>query len=406
MLYTKNILEITWEDVKDFCDQKNPEGATLDYKKDFPSDLAKSIGAFANTMGGLILIGIDEDNNNKPITPIEGISNTRGLSERVMSIILSNITPPIIPEIQVCINDDESKAIIVIRIHQSELTPHAVNNNTKVYVRTGNRRHAESLVDLEKLHWLLNNRQKSIQLSENISKEATKRFNKYYQKELKESVEKSEINDSNKVCKLSLVISPRFPHNILCDPPELKHILNDIYISDYFGTSDEFPINKYNPDVKIHQSGIHGGRFYKSHAYYFELNHYGFYLYNQHLFGSFPIKGGENERIFRFNEIIARLDQVLQSSSNFYDKLGFNGLLKFEISLSGISDFQLRPFIKGDLKNTYEESCRHVSSFLVNNLRTTKKDIIFSAIQNIAWAYNWEIEPKYFDFYEMKIHAL
>jgi hypothetical protein len=45
-----------------FCQTKQAEGARLDYKGTaFPKDLAKIIAAFSNTLGGLILLGVDAD---------------------------------------------------------------------------------------------------------------------------------------------------------------------------------------------------------------------------------------------------------------------------------------------------------------------------------------------------------
>jgi len=79
MLYTTAINDISWQEVVDFCEQKIPEGGYLDYKEDFPSTLEKTISALANTLGGIILIGVEEDDENKPVLPIKGINFHRGL---------------------------------------------------------------------------------------------------------------------------------------------------------------------------------------------------------------------------------------------------------------------------------------------------------------------------------------
>ena len=52
-LYSAAIASITWADVERFCLQGTAENAYLDYKKDFPNDLAKTIAAMANTLGDL-----------------------------------------------------------------------------------------------------------------------------------------------------------------------------------------------------------------------------------------------------------------------------------------------------------------------------------------------------------------
>jgi hypothetical protein len=279
MLYTKRISDIEWNDVVDFCNQRIPEGATLDYKKDFPNNLQKTIAAFANTMGGLILIGVDEDQEDKPIIPIEGITFERGISEKIMNIILSNITPPIIPEIQVCANSDNSKAIAIIRIPQSNITPHAINKNTEVYIRTGNRNNFEPLATVDNLFWLNDNRKKSIILRKEILDEAKKRFDKFYNYELTEAQQKGDIKISSNVSRLTFAISPCYPHQYFCTPPELRNILNQIYVRDYYMTSEEFPIAESRFRNKLNQNGISLGWFFTNYAYYAELNCFGVYYY-------------------------------------------------------------------------------------------------------------------------------
>jgi len=37
------------------------EGQTLEFKREFSTDIVKEIVAFANTEGGVILIGVDDD---------------------------------------------------------------------------------------------------------------------------------------------------------------------------------------------------------------------------------------------------------------------------------------------------------------------------------------------------------
>ena len=88
MIYIQNIETITWEHIENFCKNKIPEGVYLDYKKDFPKHLEKIISSMANTLGGIILIGVEEDDENKPVLPLCGISFKKGLSEKVTNLLL------------------------------------------------------------------------------------------------------------------------------------------------------------------------------------------------------------------------------------------------------------------------------------------------------------------------------
>ena len=97
-LWYKTPSEITFADIDQFCKSMQPEGARLDYKGiAFPKDLAKTIAAFANTLGGLIILGVDANKNtNMPIWPPDaGMPMDAGLSERVVSVAQQAIFPPV-----------------------------------------------------------------------------------------------------------------------------------------------------------------------------------------------------------------------------------------------------------------------------------------------------------------------
>jgi len=176
MLYNKPVEQITWTDIESFCQQRIAEGAYLDYKREFPTHLEKTIAAMANTFGGLILIGVQEDEENKPVMPLSGIRFERGLHERVTNIILSNITPPVFPEIVAPRNSTKKSTIMLIRVQQSHETPHAIRDNTRVYLRTGPRNKPETLASVNEIEWLLEHRRKSL--------EFRKRFIHYRKREV------------------------------------------------------------------------------------------------------------------------------------------------------------------------------------------------------------------------------
>ena len=90
MLFTKEIEKITYQDVLDFCNQQYRENIHLDYKQDIDGGLAKTIAAMANTWGGLIVIGV-EDEDSKPKLPLKGIGYKEHLREQVNNIILGNL---------------------------------------------------------------------------------------------------------------------------------------------------------------------------------------------------------------------------------------------------------------------------------------------------------------------------
>jgi hypothetical protein len=139
-LFTLEKAAIDFEVIKSFCDQHISEGLRVEYKRDFPKneDLSKTICAFANAEGGIILIGIEADKKNNVPVDIPGISCEKGLEEKVSSICLSHILPRIVPEIRMCcfnLADTSQRAVLFIRISQSYNPPHYVWQTREILVR-------------------------------------------------------------------------------------------------------------------------------------------------------------------------------------------------------------------------------------------------------------------------------
>ena len=181
-LWSKPVAQITFPDIDEFCKTMQPEGARLDYKGiEFPKDLAKTIAAFANTLGGLIILGVDADkNSNTPIwPPTAGMPVAAGLSERVIQVAQDAIYPPVRVDVSNIIENDllPKHAIVVIRVPESREAPHATEKNTRVYVyeRTGNKNEPYELAEIDRIEHLLNRRsrmvdQREAELQENLAR--------------------------------------------------------------------------------------------------------------------------------------------------------------------------------------------------------------------------------------------
>jgi hypothetical protein len=77
-LWSKPVDAIIFDDINIFCEQQQSEGSRLDYKLDIPNDFEKVVAAFANTLGGLIVLGVEADKTtNKPVWP-----PTRGMPKK------------------------------------------------------------------------------------------------------------------------------------------------------------------------------------------------------------------------------------------------------------------------------------------------------------------------------------
>lgn len=110
------------------------EGNTLEYKRntDKLDSILKSVSAFANTAGGIILIGV-EDNGT-----IVGVSDIGKIQEQLSNSISNRIKPQLIPEITV--TDINNKSVISVQIEHAP-GPYYLSDKGEekgVYIRVGN----------------------------------------------------------------------------------------------------------------------------------------------------------------------------------------------------------------------------------------------------------------------------
>lgn len=181
MFFSKPINELSFEDVVDFLKQGIAENTMLDYKFMLPKNnekFAKTIAAFANTMGGTIIIGV-KDENDKPIPPFNGQPFHAKIRPQIESIIQNYIDPVVFVDIATCKNPHNNNMYVVINIPQSNLTPHLVGDLKRAYIRTGQSSRPEAIVHPDKLPWLLDNRKKSQSLRHILLDKAQAHFNNF-----------------------------------------------------------------------------------------------------------------------------------------------------------------------------------------------------------------------------------
>lgn len=231
-MFGLRIDEITFTDVDAFCRSGVQEGVLLDFKRDFPTKLEKTIAAFANTFGGMILIGVDETALGEPAVPICGIPLTVGLRERVIQIGLDAIFPPVIPEVKVIdfksSNDlsASDRAVIVVRVRESENGAHAVDKRTTVYLRVDNVSDPFRKTTLDELEWFINKRQKAVQEKNRILELVREHADRY----LRRLRTRRGMSTQEPLGKCVFWTVPQFPRQPLASPRELLNAVSEFRV--------------------------------------------------------------------------------------------------------------------------------------------------------------------------------
>ena len=162
-MFTKSLDEITFEDVDTFC-REQPEGVRVEYKSEISTKrhIPKMVSAFANTFGGIFLIGVEsEQTKNEVIFPIQGIPNEPGFEERIQQSALEGIYPAVIPEIKIIDVPHNNNIIVIVRVDESIQAPHAIQSSTRTYIRTGSITEPYDLADMDRIAYMFKRREDS-----------------------------------------------------------------------------------------------------------------------------------------------------------------------------------------------------------------------------------------------------
>jgi len=113
---------------------QNGESSGVEFKRDEIQnrELAKEVVAFANFMGGIILLGVEDDGN------VHGTTR-RNLEEWVMDLCRSKIDPPIIPYLEWVREIRPGVDVAVVRILPGHNKPYARvhEGHRTYYIRVG-----------------------------------------------------------------------------------------------------------------------------------------------------------------------------------------------------------------------------------------------------------------------------
>ena len=181
-MFTKPIDEITFEDVESFC-QQWAEGVHVEYKSDIEEvkgTIPKIVSSFANTYGGILLIGVEADQKNNTVSSIPGIPQRNGIEEQIQQSALTGIYPGVIPEIKLVDVPNSGNVVVVVRVDESVQAPHAIKEVTQVYIRVGSitQPYEYKLAEMDRIAYMFKRREDSQVVARQILDRIEERISK------------------------------------------------------------------------------------------------------------------------------------------------------------------------------------------------------------------------------------
>lgn len=128
---------------------KRPEGKTLEYKRDLssPDGAMKALVAFANTSGGILAIGIEDQTRR-----VRGIQDVLTVEERLTNLVVDTIRPRLVPDIEIV--PWRKTHILVAEVHPSAARPHylvRLGPDEGVFVRVGSTNRRADAAQLQEM---------------------------------------------------------------------------------------------------------------------------------------------------------------------------------------------------------------------------------------------------------------
>jgi predicted HTH transcriptional regulator len=128
---------------------KRNEGKTLEFKRDLssPEGILKSLVAFANTAGGIVVIGVEDGSKN-----VRGVPDVLRSEEKLANLVSDSIRPRLIPDIEVV--PWRKRNVLTVQVYPSNTRPHYLERlgpEDGVLIRVGSTNRRADVLQIEEL---------------------------------------------------------------------------------------------------------------------------------------------------------------------------------------------------------------------------------------------------------------
>ena len=132
-------------DVSKYIGEATAYDKKLMLERKEPLSWLKSVSAFANTSGGLLLYGVDNDGN------LVGLENAERDAEDISEMIKSLMDPT--PEFDLSLHAEDGRKFVVVSVKAGTTTPYYVflKGHRDAYIRIGNESVKANSIDLKRL---------------------------------------------------------------------------------------------------------------------------------------------------------------------------------------------------------------------------------------------------------------
>jgi hypothetical protein len=401
-LLTKPISTFSFSDVVSFCENDHQrEGYQLDYKQEMPKNgIAKLLAAFSNTRGGVIVIGVAEDQDTGLPMAWHGVANPGKIVEQICQYA-TNVDP--IPRFEYHVTNpgNNGNVFILVRVLEGDRTPYYVHNDPNIWVRTGNvgnpvDRASPGAAELlyRKLEKASLAQQLAMGRANRVYDAAIRRSQRIFLQQPTSDQLTSESGNDAKPERRALaleavifrvIVLPYYPGQPIDTPRSIQRRLREINTGDGRFRID-FPslIMEPIPDGLLYIDGGTGPESLRCEQIY--SNGLTYLLAD---IAKFP---GSGRKYVEIVDMIVETFHLLKATANFYRLFGYQGAVTGEISLQHCEGVLIQKS-SGDvtvaLLDTYHLSFEWDTSVLLDD--ATFQEHFFGLVREWGWhlGFDW-----------------
>ena len=325
-MFIKPLDEINFSNIKTFCEEYS-EGVRVEYKQEISEirkHIPKIVSSFANTQGGILLIGVKTDEQNH-VNCIPGIPIEQGIEERITQSALTGIYPPVMPEIKICdVPESTGNVVVIVRVNESQQAPHALQNSNQVYIRVGSITQPYELADIDRIEYLLKRRERP----QEIVPQILSRMDNRAQACLEEPYKSNPY--------LTLICHPVFPYRPIIPPPKILGFLRS---GETQRNPHRVPFKEGVADFGTRK--VSGGVCFVMGSRYYEVNEYGILYYGKVLHENHRQGSPPELNTIKDYDIIHEIYKLIHVARVFHQECEYSGNIEIHARLRQIDGWKL-----------------------------------------------------------------
>jgi Putative DNA-binding domain len=391
-IYTTPVSQLKTSDLAELLQDRAVENTRLEFKSDVPGkdETLKKLSSFANTFGGLVVVGAAAPSKDGRIEDLPGVDEQSGYKQKIVDWCFQGCSPPITVDVSgpIPTPNGNGKFCYVISVEESEVAPHFLNGRKGVWIRTNEfseRFHAE-LANEDELQQLLHRRELVLERRRHILERARKRFETHLQMGPAQPGG-SPLPDAT----FELCIVPRFPARQICKPNEIVRHLDKLRYLAYRGVG--FPRYQMGVMTQFESAIIRQPLVEPS---FLEANVWGMVFY---AVGLYEKEYTRDLRGIHVYEFVGHLLLFLQHANDLFERTGLVGPILIETSLHSIRDRKwvfaqqlvagMSPVGTVRPPSGIDDQFALSVSTTVENLRENSESVAMELLRSIFFSLDW-----------------